>query len=168
MSALEDDVPESRSRLRAAVTSGAAGLVRKRWLVRAPIWLFRVRLGFVFGARLLLLEHTGRKTGARRYVVLEVIGRRPRTYLVPSAYGARAQWYRNVRANPSVRVCVGGRYRAAATARPLPADEAREVLDGYARRYPRAWAAFGPVLEDITGGPASDMPVIALELGQQA
>jgi hypothetical protein len=41
--------------------------------VRAPVWLYRARLGFVFGSRLLMLEHTGRKTGIRRYVVLETV-----------------------------------------------------------------------------------------------
>lgn len=33
----------------------AARLLRTRWLVRAPIALFRARLGFVFGRRLLML-----------------------------------------------------------------------------------------------------------------
>jgi hypothetical protein len=54
-----------------ARTSGignrAAALLRTRWLVRAPIWLYRARLGFVFRSQLLMLEHRGRKTGARRY-----------------------------------------------------------------------------------------------------
>jgi hypothetical protein len=61
-----------------ARTSGignrAAALLRTRWLVRAPIWLYRARLGFVFRPQLLMLEHRGRKTGARRYVVLEIVG----------------------------------------------------------------------------------------------
>jgi hypothetical protein len=72
---------ESRSLLRTAF----AWWMRQRWLVRAPIWLFRVRLGFMFGSRLLMLEHTGRNTGVRRYVVVEVVGRpRPGTYIVPA------------------------------------------------------------------------------------
>ena len=82
----------SRSRLHAA----AAWVQRQRWqrwLVRAPIGLFRARQGFVFCSRLLLLEHTGRKTGARRYAVLAVAGRpRPGTYIVGSERGTQAQW----------------------------------------------------------------------------
>ena len=59
--------------------------LRHRSLVRAPIWLFRARLGFVFGSRLLMIEHTGRKTGARRYVTVEGIGRpRAGTCIVPA------------------------------------------------------------------------------------
>lgn len=40
--------------------------LRTRWLVRAPIWLYRARLGAVLGSRLLMLEHTGRTSGQRR------------------------------------------------------------------------------------------------------
>ncbi|HTM84573.1 MAG TPA: nitroreductase family deazaflavin-dependent oxidoreductase, partial [Mycobacterium sp.] len=39
--------------------------------MRAPIWLYRARLGALLGSRLLMLEHRGRTSGARRYVVLE-------------------------------------------------------------------------------------------------
>ena len=62
-----------------ALTDFLGGLgaraLRTRWLVRAPINLYRVGLGFLFGTRLLMLEHVGRRTGARRYVVLEVVDR---------------------------------------------------------------------------------------------
>ncbi len=49
--------------VRAAAT-GAAKLLRVRWLVRAPIWAYRARLGAVFGSRLVMLEHTGRTAPA--------------------------------------------------------------------------------------------------------
>jgi deazaflavin-dependent oxidoreductase (nitroreductase family) len=161
-------MPESRSRLSTALTRGAARLLRVRWLVRATIGLYRSRLGFVFGSWLLMLEHTGRKTGARRYVVLEVIGRpRPGTYLVGSGFGTRAQWYRNVRADPRVRVPIGGRHRAAATARTLTAEETTAVLGGFAERHPRRWAAVRPVFENILGAPPAGAPMIALELAHR-
>jgi hypothetical protein len=51
----------------------AARLLGVRWFVRAPIWLFRARLGFLAGSRLIMLEHIGRTSGQRRYVVLEVV-----------------------------------------------------------------------------------------------
>ena len=51
----------------------AAALLRVRWLVRAPIWLYRAGLGFVFGSRFLLLQHRGRRTGQVRQVMLEVV-----------------------------------------------------------------------------------------------
>jgi deazaflavin-dependent oxidoreductase (nitroreductase family) len=86
----------------------AAGLLRVRWLARAPIGLYRARLGFLLGSRLLMPEHLGRKSGTRRYVVLEVVAHpRPGAYVMASGFGARAQWFRNVRANPHVRIYAG-------------------------------------------------------------
>lgn len=49
----------------------AAQLLHVRWFVRAPIWIYRARLGVLFGSRLLMLEHIGRSTGHRRHIVVE-------------------------------------------------------------------------------------------------
>ena len=108
-----------------------SGLLRTRWLVRAPVWLYRARLGLVLGPRFVMLEHTGRKSGAWRYV-LEVAGRHaPGTYVGVSGFGGRAQWFRNIRAGPRVRVHVLSRKPAAATARVLRPAEAAAVLAAY-------------------------------------
>ncbi len=151
------------------ITRGGAGLLANRRLMRAPIWIYRARLGFLFGSRMLLLEHEGRLTGAKRHVVLEVFGHpRPDTYVVVSGFGTRAQWFRNVCANPEVRVTVAGNPPAAATARPLDSCEADEALRAYVRRHPRAWGTFKPVIEATLGTPISDrdtaLPVVALHL----
>jgi hypothetical protein len=61
---------QTTTRRRAAL---AARMLRVRWFVRAPIWLFRARLGFLAGSRLITLEHIGRTSGQRRYVVFEVV-----------------------------------------------------------------------------------------------
>jgi len=50
-----------------------ASLLHVRWFVRSPVAVYRARLGFIFGSRLLMLDHAGRSTGTRRYVVLEVV-----------------------------------------------------------------------------------------------
>jgi deazaflavin-dependent oxidoreductase (nitroreductase family) len=147
----------------------AARLLRTRWIVRAPVWLYRARLGFVFGSRLLMLEHTGRKTGIRRYVVLEAIDRPdPRTCIVAAGFGDRAQWLRNVRATPRVRVYAGSHRPAPATARPLTSEETALALTAYARRHPRAWAALRPVFETTLGAridsDGTSLPMIALDL----
>jgi deazaflavin-dependent oxidoreductase (nitroreductase family) len=151
-----------------AMADRAAGLMRVRWFVRAPVWAYRARLGFVFGSRLLMLEHTGRTTGARRYVVLEVIGRIGRNgYVVASGFGERAQWLRNIRADPRVQIYLGGHRPVTATARVLGRDEAARVLAGYANAHPRAWAAFALVLEHTlgtpVGGDATALPLVALD-----
>lgn len=111
----------------------AARLLRVRRIVRAPILLYRARLGFVFGSRLLMLEHTGRKTGIRRYVILEAVGHPdPAAYIVAAGFGSRAQWLQNVRACPRVRVYAGGRRPVPATARPLDSQETAAALTDYA------------------------------------
>jgi deazaflavin-dependent oxidoreductase (nitroreductase family) len=120
------------------IADAATGLRRTRWLVRVPVWLYRARLGALLGPRFLMLEHTGRKSGARRYVVLEVVEHRsPRTYLVVSGFGDRAQWFRNIRASPKVRVYTLSRRPAPATARIFPQAEAAAALTAYAVRHPR-------------------------------
>lgn len=150
------------------LTRAAAGLLRTRWLARAPIWLYRTRLGILLGPRFLLLEHTGRKTGIARHVVLEVVARpAPGTYVVVSGFGERAQWLRNVRADPRVRVFFLSRAPLTATARVLPPEEGTAILSAYAARHPRAWAAMRPVLEETLGSPGGDvvpsLPVLAFE-----
>ena len=43
----------------------------KRWFFRAPVWVYRARLGFLFGNRMLYLVTRGRRTGQPRETVLE-------------------------------------------------------------------------------------------------
>ena len=150
----------------------AARLLRVRWIVRAPVWLYRARLGFVFGSRLLMLEHTGRKTGIRRYVVLETVDRPdPGTYVVAAGFGDRAQWLRNIRASPRVRVGTGSRRPIPAIARPLTSEETAAALAAYARRHPKAWAALKPVFETTLGtrigSDGTGLPMIALDLASR-
>lgn len=150
------------------VAGRAAGLMRVRWFVRAPVWAYRARLGFLFGSRLLMLEHTGRKTGARRYVALEIVGHiGPTGYVVASGFGERAQWFRNIQADPRVRIHLGSHRPAPATARVLARDEVARVLATYACAHPRAWAAFSPVLEHTLGTPLGDaaaaLPLVVLD-----
>jgi len=152
-----------------ALATVAAGLLRRRWLVRAPIGLYRARLGFLFGSRLVMLEHTGRKSGNCRRVILEVVDHpRPGTYIVASGFGARAQWFRNVRAEPRVRVSVGARPPTAATARLLSGEEADAALTAYARCHPRSWPVLRPVFEATLGAridtQEASLPMIALDV----
>jgi len=156
--------PPSRSRL---ATAGAR-VLRTRWLMRAPIRVYKARLGFLFGSRMLMLEHIGRNSGARRYVVLEVFGHpAPDIYLVVSGFGTQAQWYRNLQANPSARVWVRGRRALPATAELLSDPDADAALDAYVARHAKAWEKLKSVVENTLGRTierGSDIPVIALRL----
>ena len=155
------------SGLRDRLARAGAGLLRVRWFVRAPIWLYRARLGAVFGGRLLMLEHRGRSSGRRRYVVLEVVDHpEPGTHVVVSGFGRRAQWFRNIEVDPQVRVYLRSRRPLAAEARPLGPEEAAAALRRYAGAHPRAWASLRPVLEETLGArieaEGTELPVVAL------
>ncbi len=135
-----------------AIARGGSRLLRSGRLMRAPIWIYRMRLGFLFGSRMLMLEHVGRRTGIRRRVVLEVLAHpEPGTCVVASGFGDRAQWFRNVRAHPQVRVSVAGHLSMPATARLLGSTEADAALASYVARHPRAWRTFKPVVESTLG-----------------
>jgi len=146
-----------------------AGLLRVRWFVRAPLWLYRARLGIIFGHRLLMLEHVGRNTEQRRFVVLEVVDHpAPDRYVVVSGFDTRAQWFRNVEANPQVCVYLASYAPVPATARRLDAAAATAGLGRYAHAHPRAWAKLRPVLEDTLGTSiderGTELPMIALDV----
>lgn len=152
-----------------AIGRVGARVLANRALMRAPIWLYRARLGFLFGSRTLMLEHTGRKSGARRYVVLEVVGHpTPDVYVIASGFGLRAQWFRNLMANPRVRVSIAGDGPREATARRLSTAEADAALSDYVRRHPRSWAKFKSVLENTLGSAISEhgteLPMVELRL----
>ncbi len=157
------------SRVTRTVASRGAALLRVRWFVRAPIWLYRARLGFLFSSRLLMLEHIGRISGARRYVVLEVIARpAPGSYIVASGFGARAQWFRNVRANPQVHIYLGSRRPATATAHALTGEQSAAALAAYAAAHPRAWRMLKLVFETTLGAQIGEqettLPLVTLNL----
>ncbi|MET9018547.1 nitroreductase family deazaflavin-dependent oxidoreductase [Actinopolymorpha sp. NPDC004070] len=110
----------------------------RRLFFRSPIHLYRAHLGWLLGGRFMLLTHTGRVSGRPRRVVIEAIDHDPRdgSYVGPSGYGRRSDWYRNILANPDVTVQVG-RGAQAMTATPLPPSEGGELMARYAVRYPR-------------------------------
>ena len=63
-----------------------------RFVLRVPIWLYRLRLGWLLGQRFLLLTHTGRQSGWPRYTVVEVVDRDTVTgsYFIASGWGEQS------------------------------------------------------------------------------
>jgi deazaflavin-dependent oxidoreductase (nitroreductase family) len=110
-----------------------------RWLLRMPILLCRLGLGWLLGGRFVLLTVRGRKTGLPRPVVLEVLGPDPQTggLFVASAWGGRTQWLLNLEVCPNAQVQVGHRSFLAEVSR-LPEQAGEEQLRRYAKRHPLA------------------------------
>lgn len=119
------------------VSAPPSGLLRL--LLRLPISLYRLRLGWLLGQRFLLLEHVGRKSGQARKTVIEVIGhdRASDTYYVASGWGKRANWYQNVLTTPDVTIQVGQRHLNVHAVTLPPAEGVRVLLD-YRQRHPMA------------------------------
>lgn len=144
-----------------------AWLLRSRLLMRAPVWIYKARAGVLLGSRILMLEHIGRKSGVRRYAVLEVLDHPDAdTYVIASGFGRKAQWFRNIEANPHVRVYAGSHPPATATARVLDQQQADRALAVYRDRHPRAWAQFKSVLTETLGTEITDtntpLPMVEL------
>jgi deazaflavin-dependent oxidoreductase (nitroreductase family) len=138
----------------------------QRLFKRAPIALYRMRLGGLLGRRFLLLEHVGRTSGLRRRTVLEVveIDAEGRPTIV-SGYGERSDWFRNVSTDPRVAFTIA-RHRVPATALRLGREEAVEVFDRYRAAHPRAAEVIGrrigvSLIDDVEGA-ARQLPLFRL------
>ena len=72
-------------------------------VARLPLLLWRMGLGRLAGRLFLVLGTTGRKSGQPRYTALEYHAWRGRKYVF-SAWGDRAQWYKNIEADPHATI----------------------------------------------------------------
>ena len=105
------------------------------YLFRAPIYIYRWHLQWLFGKRLLLLAHTGRRSGLRRHTVLEVVEYRNEgpEIVVANGFGPDSDWVRNIEAKPDEDVNIGSEHFAASH-RFLDQEEAATVIRGYEYR----------------------------------
>lgn len=119
-----------------------------RFLLRLPIWLYRAHLGWLFGHRMIYIVHRGRRSGARREVVVEVVRRDPAVpeVMVIAAWGGVPDWYRNLRAAPAIEVRTGARRWVSPEQRFPDAAELLRVMHAYQAAHPAAFRQIGPRL----------------------
>jgi F420H(2)-dependent quinone reductase len=113
-----------------------------RLLMRAHVWVYRVSNGriahrFPGGAPILLLDHVGAKTAAKRTTPLVYVEDDPNVVIVASKGGhpRNPAWYHNLRANPDTTVQLGAERRGVHAR--LASPEERERL------WPKAVATYG-------------------------
>ena len=113
------------------------GLTRLFW--RAPIWIYRLGLGGLIKSRMLLLHHTGRRSGLPRQNVLEIVDydKVNDTYYVAAGFGKKSDWYLNILEQPAVTIVVG-REEKAVTAVALSPDLSGAAMVEYSKRNPKA------------------------------
>jgi deazaflavin-dependent oxidoreductase (nitroreductase family) len=107
------------------------------WVFRLPLGAYEHGWGRVLGRTFLRLVHVGRRTGRERSTVAMVLASDPGTHeaVICSGWGPEADWIRNLRAGPAVRVDIGRE-----TFRPqhrfLTPEEAFAVATDFRRRHP--------------------------------
>jgi deazaflavin-dependent oxidoreductase (nitroreductase family) len=109
-----------------------------KWrLIRfGPLLLYRIGLGRFIGRMVLLLTTTGRKSGRPHQVPLQYEAINGDIY-VAAALGQRADWFRNILADPAVLVQVKSR-RFPGRARPITDPvEIADFLEYRLERHPR-------------------------------
>jgi deazaflavin-dependent oxidoreductase (nitroreductase family) len=119
-------------------TSSSARL--KRFLYRLshypPQAAYALGLGPIFGRMVLLLSTTGRRSGKRRTTPLQYVELDGKIY-VTAAYGLKADWVRNILANPCVEVRVKEkRFQGFATVITDP-ERIGDMLELRLRLHPR-------------------------------
>ncbi len=113
---------------------GPTGLLRL--VFRIPVYVYRLGLGWLFGKRLVLINHVGRKTGTPRQIVLEVVERdlQTGTVTVVADYGPQSQWYQNLKAHPETTIQIGRR-KLAVDSEFLSPEEGADIITRYYKRY---------------------------------
>jgi deazaflavin-dependent oxidoreductase (nitroreductase family) len=111
-----------------------------KFFFKTPVFLYKIGLGGferIIGAEWMLLTTVGRKSGQPRQTMVDILDydKDADTYYVEAAYGARADWYKNIQANPLFEAQVGRR-KFKARAGELTSDNAAEMLVQFYRRKP--------------------------------
>ena len=111
-----------------------------KFFFKVPVWLHKMGFGGwerLVGAQWMLITTTGRKTGKRRDAMVDVMDydKATDTYYIEAAYGARADWYKNMQSNPIFEAQVGRRkFKARAGA--LSTEGAGDMLVQFYRNKP--------------------------------
>ena len=111
-----------------------------KFFFKVPLYVHKMGLGGwekMIGAEWMLIATTGRKTGKRRETMVDVMDydKSSDTYYIEAAYGARADWYKNIQSHPVFEAQVGRR-KFHARAAPLSSADTGEMLVQFFRRKP--------------------------------
>jgi deazaflavin-dependent oxidoreductase (nitroreductase family) len=164
----------AKHRTQLATRHPVQGLLR--FVLRFPLVLYRLHLGWLLGQRFLRLTHVGRKSGKRYRTMVEVVDHDPATdsYIVTSGWGEKSDWFRNIQKTPQVVINVGRRQLEVKAER-LSADQAEQWLLNYARKHPRTFRDLARIMtgESLKGTSedcrrlAEAVPVIAFRTNKK-
>lgn len=75
----------------------------RKAMFKWPVQLWRLGLGPLMGQVMMMITHTGRKSGLPRRTLVEFHRLNGKKY-APSGFGGQSQWYRNIHADPHVTI----------------------------------------------------------------
>jgi deazaflavin-dependent oxidoreductase (nitroreductase family) len=112
----------------------------QKFFFKVPVFMHKIGFGGwekLIGAEWMLITTRGRKSGKPRDAMVDVMDydAASDTYFIEAAYGDRADWYKNMQANPVFEARVGRR-KFKATATPLSNEGAGELMVKFFRRKP--------------------------------
>jgi deazaflavin-dependent oxidoreductase (nitroreductase family) len=111
-----------------------------KFFFKVPVWMYKIGFGGfekMIGAQWMLITHIGRKSGKRYDSMVDVMDydKVTDTYYIEAAYGARADWYKNIQ-NSLVFEARVGRRKFKARAGVLTTEGAGEMLVQFYRSKP--------------------------------
>ena len=108
-----------------------------RLFFRFPVLIYKLGGGWLFGDRLLLLNHIGRVSGKQRQAVLEVAhhDKKSNTFVVNIGFGKSSDWYKNLKKNPDVSIMVGN-HTINVHAEDLSSKEGGDIMVDFLRKHP--------------------------------
>lgn len=105
-------------------------------IFKLPVWLYRLKLGWMLGNVFMQLTHVGRHSGKVRQTILAVLRFDPdsKEILAVSAWKG-SDWYYNIQAAPAMQV-ESGRVRYVPQQRTLSPEEIATTFIEYRKRHP--------------------------------
>lgn len=103
---------------------------------KLPVFLYRLRLGWLMGKRFMQLTHTGRRSGKVRRTILAVLRFDEKTreiYAISAWKGS--DWYYNIQSSPALQVEIGS-IRYVPAQRTLSPEEITATFVDYRKRHP--------------------------------
>jgi len=111
-----------------------------KFFFKIPVYV--ARMGFagwerLIGVEWMLLTTIGRKSGKKRYSMVDVLvhDKDTDTYFIEVGFGKNSDWYCNIQASPVFEAQVGRR-KFHATAEALPRERTADVMVDFVRRRP--------------------------------
>ena len=101
----------------------------RRAMFKWPVQLWRLGLAPLMGHHMVLITQTGRKSGLPRRTMTELYMVDGRKY-APSGFGRRAQWYRNIEADPRVTIQTAAGVEHMLAKRVVEDEELLALLEG--------------------------------------